>query len=511
MRLENQTKKRYIFLAFFIVGFLFTRLPGIESDVVNPDAVNWHGRAEQFVVGLKHFQLEKTYQHYQPGVTLMWLVGPTVEAVKQLNGDLVYNQDTFLVFHHYSKVVLIFVQLALTMYGIHLLSKLIGFNKAFLTFSLFSIEPFFVANSRVLHLDVLLALLLFNGLLLTYLFYKEKKCSFGVMAGVLLGFATLTKSVALGGVLMASGFVFLYRLKEDGFKKALCSGFTILVPAVLVFVAFLPALWVNMREVLEFLYDGIERVGIRRGHNQIIFGNYTKDAGAIFYPLVFALKTSPFLLAALALSSSKTKKINIKKPSLSFFLTIFFVGYLVVMTYSSKKIDRYFLPVYPYLGLMVVLGVSQLKDLLKNTWFRGFSVLLFLFFVILPLFKLHPYHFTYTNPLFGKPQDVHENILAQKPFGVGIPALKDYLRANYGNPTLGFVDKKPMAAIYAGSKIFDINIDGTKRYDIMVLGVNEEVPEKVLQSESKYVLKDTLFINELEYWKIYVKQNTEIN
>jgi hypothetical protein len=68
-----------------------------------------------------------------------------------------------------------------------------------------------------------------------------------------------------------------------------------------------------------------------------------------------------------------------------------------------------------------------------------------------------------------------------------------------------------MAAIYAGSKIFDINIDGTKRYDIMVLGVNEEVPEKVLQSESKYVLKDTLFINELEYWKIYVKQNTEIN
>ena len=45
--------------------------------------------------------------------------------------------------------------------------------KAFLVVMLFSLEPFFVANSRVLHLDVLLTLLLLNGLLLAYMNLKK--------------------------------------------------------------------------------------------------------------------------------------------------------------------------------------------------------------------------------------------------------------------------------------------------------------------------------------------------
>ena len=514
MYLIKKINKEYLLIALFVLVFLATRVPGTYDDVVNPDAVNWHWRSEQFMVGLKFGQLERTYQHYQPGTTLMWIVGPTVELVKQLNGDIKYNQGTFLVFDYVAKIALIFVQLILSLLGIFLLTKIVGFNKAWLTSFIFSMEPFFLANSRVLHLDILLTLLLFIGLLLTYLHLKKFNWYMGILDGIFLALAFLTKSVAVGGLLFAVGVGGLYVFLQKGWKEAVKFKLSIFIPAVLAFVIFLPALWVDTKDVLLGIYDGIERVGIRSGHNQIIFGEDTRDVGVSFYPLVFLLKTSPFLLLMLVLSLLRVKKPDFKAPSLSAFLTIFFVGYLVVMTISSKKIDRYLLPMYPYFALLAVIGFYQLKEYLQTKFgalavkaLVGVQSIFFAAFVLHPFFSLYPYHFTYTNPLFGSPQYVHENILAQKPFGVGIVALRDQILEKYGYyPTLGFIDVKPIEAIYKASRVFDIRVDGTRNYDLLVLGVNEEIPQKVLDSNYNFILDHTMWINGLEYWKVYVKE-----
>jgi hypothetical protein len=91
---------------------------------------------------------------------------------------------------------------------------------------------------------------------------------------------------------------------------------------------------------------------------------------------------------------------------------------------------------------------------------------------------------------------------------VGIPELKEAILERYGNyPGLGFIDKKPMAAIYKGSEVFDIRVDGTKNYEVLVIGVNEEIPEKVAKSGSNFVHDHSIYINGLEYWKLYVKQD----
>jgi hypothetical protein len=173
------------------------------------------------------------------------------------------------------------------------------------------------------------------------------------------------------------------------------------------------------------------------------------------------------------------------------------------MTISSKKIDRYFLPLYPFLSLLIVSSLEKFK----KVWFKYVLGIFFAAFVLYPYLKLYPYYFTYTNPLFGTPKFVHENILAQKPFGVGVPLLKEVILDKYGDyPKLGFIDKKPMAAIYMGSRVFDIRVDGTRRYDLLVLGVNEEIPEKVLTSGYNFIQDCSVFINGLEYWKIYVKE-----
>ena len=50
-------KPYYLFLAVFLISFLI-RLPAIGTESINPDAVNWHYRCQQFANGLKFFQFE---------------------------------------------------------------------------------------------------------------------------------------------------------------------------------------------------------------------------------------------------------------------------------------------------------------------------------------------------------------------------------------------------------------------------------------------------------------------
>lgn len=512
MHLVNLIKnKKTFWYLIFSLFFLITRIPGLNFDTINPDGVNWHGRSEQFVVGLKMGQLERTYQHYQPGVTLMWLVGPTVEILKQLNGDLIYDQETFLLFDLYAKIAIVIAQLGISILGIYLLSRIIGFEKSILTFSIFSLEPFFLANSRLLHLDVLLSLLLFLGLICSYLAITEKNNRWAIASGIFFGLSILTKSVGIGGMLFAAGIGGLYVFKQSGIKEAVRYSITLLLISMVTFVVLFPAMWVDAWNVILYMYDGIERVGVRKGHNQIVLGNATRDGGIIFYPLVFLVKSSPFLLAGILLFLAKLKKIPGDLKRLVLYMGIFFLGYFIVMTISTKKIDRYFIPVYPYFGMLVALLFDEIKKAWKNVIVRVSVLMLFIFSMIYPIFSLYPYYFTYTNPLLGSPMFVHKNIIAQKPFGVGIVELKNLIIEKYGTseelPSLGFYDKKPMAAIYKGSRIFDVELDGTKRYDVLVLGVNEEIPTKVLESEFKFNLDYIVKINGLDYWYLYVKEN----
>ncbi|HQG78710.1 MAG TPA: hypothetical protein PK564_00005, partial [bacterium] len=85
-RLKNKKYLPFFLLLIFSVLFFATRLPGLKDDVINPDGAAWHYRSEQFIVGIKNKQFEKTYQHYHPGVTLMWIAGTAVEVYKKVSG-----------------------------------------------------------------------------------------------------------------------------------------------------------------------------------------------------------------------------------------------------------------------------------------------------------------------------------------------------------------------------------------------------------------------------------------
>lgn len=490
--------RRIGFILLFCIGFLITRLPGLAAHTVNPDAVNWHYRSQQFFVGLKSGQFEKTYQHYHPGVTLMWVVGTGIEFVKQVTGIDTYTHLNFELFHFSAKFILVFFQLILSILLIYFLSSSLNFYKACLIVSLFTFEPFFVGNSRLLHMDVLFTLLIFMTLVLAY-------NGDYLLAGIFAAFSFLTRSIGIGVFLYVIGMAILQNLQtkslENLFRKILVFSSVFLV----VTFVFFPALWVRPISIISDIFSEGQRIGIRSGHGQIFMGKYTHNPGIFFYPIVILLKSSPFILLGLVsyfiyfASTLKSKSLfKNKKFGIVLYLGLFYLGYFLIMSWPTKKIDRYMITIFPFLATLSVIGLYKIKrSLLSNI----LILTCYLVFVVYPLVKIYPYYFTYTSI----PPTIANNIIGQKSFGVGILDLKDFILDNYGQVNLGFIDTKPIKSVYPNSKIFDMRIDGTSNYDLAVLAINENFPKESIGLQ--FIRDSVIKINGLDYWRIYVKKD----
>ncbi|MFA6982166.1 MAG: glycosyltransferase family 39 protein [Patescibacteria group bacterium] len=513
LRVKQTDIRGLLLLLFFCAFFLLSRGIYLDRDEINPDGVNWHYRSEQFIVGLKSGDFAKTYQHYHPGVTLMWIVGPVVELIKQIDPDQrIYDQFNIPMFHFYSKLALISVQLVLTLFAMYLLSKILGKKLAYLSMLLLSVEPFFLGNSRILHMDVLLTLFLIISLLLSYLNLKHFSIGGAILSGLFLALSFLTKSVAIGGVAFVIAMNFLGRSSLKTFVRS--SALTLLSFVFFTFLLF-PALWVAPISTLTSIFSEAERVGIRKGHDQIVFGEYTSDAGPLFYPLALLMKVSPItLLGALFFVVVRFIKFMkekacpfrlLKNVSALWYLGIFYMGYFFIMFFPTKKLDRYMLVIYPFVCVLSVLGLSKLLSLIRNKVIRGVSTALLVVGLGYPLVSHFPYYFTYTSPVFGSAENAHK-VIAQKPFGMGMFALRDMILENYYYPALCFYDIKPMRAIYPNSRIWDVRVNGLSDCDMFILGPNEEMPVDATTGKYKFEKEHSLYINGLEYWRVYVKK-----
>ena len=149
------------------------------------------------------------------------------------------------------------------------------------------------------------------------------------------------------------------------------------------------------------------------------------------------------------------------------------------------------------------IGLEKIKN---ARTFSVATVLLVGVFIVYPILTLFPYYFVYTSPLFISSVNAN-SIIAQKPFGVGIHDLRSALTTRYGpDVKLGFIDTKPMKAIFPNSQVQDIRVTGTNDYDVLILGVNEDFPENITNADAKFEKDFSFYINGLEYWRAYVKQ-----
>ncbi|NMB69993.1 phospholipid carrier-dependent glycosyltransferase [candidate division WWE3 bacterium] len=516
--IRRMSLKRIGLILIFVLVYLVTRVPRLQNDIINPDGVNWHYRSQQFINGLKYGDLNKTYQHYHPGVTVMWITAPAIELYRQIPGNDKYDMYNFMGFDFVAKFSLVLAQLILTLVIVFYLTKIIGFNKSLLAMSILSLEPFFVGNSRLYHLDILLSLFLFLSLCLYYLALQNDSKKYFMLTGISVGLAFLTKTIGI--VLFA--YLVLYTLLIGFINKKskhnLLMVFIFIVSFCASVFAFFPALWVNAAYIIPNLFSEGMRVGVRKGHDVIVLGEDVMDGGILFYPLVLLIKLSPFLLSGFLayviitlksfrnfLHLSKIKQLL--SDNFTLLLIGFYLGYFIIMTVPSKKLDRYMLVEYPVFAYCTLLFFNTIHNYYKNkkavilAGLLGFSI-----FVIVPLFELFPFYFTYTSPVVGNATYAN-SLIGQKPFGVGIYDVKDFILKKYGYyPRLAFVDVKPIESIYPSRLVRDIREVAVEEYDLAVLGPNEEFPPRVERSPFKLVKDSSIYINGLEYWRIYVKR-----
>src|SRR3989344_5483834 len=109
-----EKKYKLILLSILFLFFIF-RLPGLGKDISNSDAARWHRRSEDFLNALKSGNFADTYQHYQPGVTLMWLdaivndLSFKYQVLRGLEPKTLENSTYYPVVHGISKVFIVLV------------------------------------------------------------------------------------------------------------------------------------------------------------------------------------------------------------------------------------------------------------------------------------------------------------------------------------------------------------------------------------------------------------------
>jgi hypothetical protein len=449
------------------------RVPALDA-FVTPDEPLWLFRSANFLQAISRGDLAHTFQREHPGVTVTWagtlgflqlLPGYAKEAAGQLDRD---QLESWLAEHSTIKPLqllaaarwwmVLWIAL-LTVAAYFPLRKLFGPQIAALAVLVMAWDPFYIALSRLLHLDGLLASLTVFALLafLAWLHGGQQRRYF-VISGLAAGLALLTKTPALV-LLPAAGLLLLLewfrRLRAgQGKSLGLLLAFVAWVALVTVtFVALWPAMWVTPLHVLSSIVSEMRKYS--EGHNRFMFflGRPTDDPGPLFYPVAYLFRTTPAVLvglvAAVALGWKHRWPFDapVRRRS-TLGLVVFALLFVAVMTLSAKKFDRYISPVFVVLDIVAVLGWLGLTQAVLGWWHerrsrtssagsapaQSIPSRLSVWVVLSAIFLLHglfafthfPYYFTYYNPLVGGSRTAPGIVMAG--WGEGLDAAAAWLK-----------------------------------------------------------------------------------
>ena len=440
--LDRVGRERCIALILFIVALL-PRLLTLSAFITWDEFV-WTYRSIKFLTALREGHWAGTFLTGHPGVVTMWagLVGIAIKLSLGLGSwtDFVwigqvpqyYEDDLgflerstpFLFASKLSVVLLTSAAVA----GIYLLLKRL-FNERVALFSslLIAFNPFYLAHSRVLHLDALVASFMTLSLLSLLVYLKNRRSYlYLAISGTMAGLAFLNKSPALLLVPFTTMLLGIVGLAQRGIRNG-----TRLFPAFLVwaiaaggtFFALWPAMWVDPTGTLQRMVYTATHYAAKPGET-FFRGAIVSDPGAWFYPLVILFRTTPLTLLGLAASVVVLLKGTKGRKRQAYMLLVLMVfGFLfsVAMAIGDKKFDRYLLPIFPLLDIVAAVGLIELggrisqrlgtPSKLQVPGFKGHQLGILdlgvgISFVLLLLqachiFSYHPYYLAYYNPLLG--------------------------------------------------------------------------------------------------------------
>lgn len=396
--------KLFILLFVIIAFFSFN---GLGRASINNDAHFWYSRTEEFISEIRDRDWEETLQNPKPGVTVHWLSGLSLEAFLSLYEwkygfrPSIWTYDTFPLVHTAAVGPLVLVSLCFILTFYLIVARLFSKKIAFYSTLLFGLQPFYIGLSRNFHADsTVTAFMGISALLLLYFLHTFRR-KWLIFSGVSAGLALLTKSSAVYllpycALCLIVNFLFS---KEDArplfyYVKA---GFLWLLIAALVFFLLLPDMWVepltNLR--LIFLEEGLflARVG-RDGAD----ASETFMSGFWEYLEPLWRDLTPVLLGA-ALGGLIIIVFGFKtlRQRLLLVLTAFYpLFYFIQMSLAAQKMDRYLLPLVPFLGFLGGIFLADFETVfsrkLKKKYFILASFVLNLTFVLyyFPNYLIYP-------------------------------------------------------------------------------------------------------------------------
>ena len=367
---------RWVKPVLLLVVFLVAFLPRVIYPVSRPS--QWYVRSVMFVDSVVRGAWGETVYSEHPGVTTMWLSGVALRlaGVTPEQGPDGPYVDPATLSARESAIGVFPLALAIALLialGYLLLARLFDRTAAFSAALLVALDPFFIANSKVLHVDGLLVATMSVSALALLVFVWKRRWRWVILSGALAGLALLTKSPALFLVPYTALCLGVGVLADRtmNWHRAVLAGLIWLVVLALVYCALFPAMWVAPLHTLKTVY---ERAAFRISWahpNPIYFRgeSFVGDPGPTYYLYTWGYKATSvvsvfapvaLLVAAFGKALPRPRRVTV---GLIFAFALFFT---VQMMLGAKKMPRYLLPAFPSVDVLAGVGLAWWAKRISN-------------------------------------------------------------------------------------------------------------------------------------------------
>jgi hypothetical protein len=458
--------RKMALIVILLVLVIVPRLAALKS-FVTIDEPFWLSVGANFYYALGQREFQNTVYEYHPAVTTMWFVTgamltyfPAYRGMGQGYFDVDKNNfDPFLLEHGISPLELLYygrlfqlaliVLLALAIF--HVLSQLVGDEKAFLVVGMMSSAPFFLGHSLLLNHEAILAFCVLTSIF-SMMAYCEagRKLPYLLISGTTASLAQLTKSsaIALLPVIILILVVSLFQHRNDGsFGRALLDHLKIIglwfAVLILVYVILWPGMWVAPGKMLYEVYGNAlsyafqgSRLAVTHELQPSQFRLNPAEPSMWRFIMNLLWHATPIvwigvILAAAAFLLRKDKSPSPKLKRLMLYLLLIATLFILMFSLArGRNSAHYILTSHISLDVVAALGWGVWLGWLSTNWKplfgSGIRIVLVMALAALQLWSalsFYPYYYTYYNPLMSK-------LTGRTPgygYGEGLELAADYL------------------------------------------------------------------------------------
>jgi 4-amino-4-deoxy-L-arabinose transferase-like glycosyltransferase len=424
----------------------------------------WYLRSAYFIEDVLSGDWAGTVYSEHPGVTLMWPVGIGLKLYWTLSGISPAAHTVppgFEPIHFFGPVPLgeiaaalvpLVLLIALGITLAYLMLRLL-FDEAIAAVAglLLALSPYYLAQSKVLHLDATMATLMLLSALALLVYRRRRRWPWLLLSGALGGLALLAKIPAVflvpfsGLILLVDTLLdtehrsrFNSDVLRDLLPRLMLPLMLWLVAAALVYSALWPVMWVDPGQGLAAVRWGVSRHATTAHDSPTLFlGRVMReDPGSLFYPVSLLFRISEVVLVFLGVAAIFGITILVRRQplpttGLDYGLLLAYAGfYLVQMSLGAKKMPRYILPSLLAFVILAAAGIVAWARQLTGSRRRLSLALMALPILVQAALTLprHPYYGTALNWLAGGPPAGARAILIGEE-GEGYAELAAYVNA----------------------------------------------------------------------------------